>query len=287
MSKPLVSVLMTVFNRQKYIAEAIESVIASTYQNWELIILDDQSIDCSVEIAKSYEAIDSRIKVYVNEKNLGQFKNRNKIVEYASGKYLKYLDSDDLIYPYGLEQLVYYMEQFPTADYGLCSIEQDKEKIFPILLSSKETYLRHFIKKSPVFHKAPLSSIIKTSVFRSVGGFPHEAVSGDFAMWCELSLNHSVLLMPQGIVWYRVHPEQEMQKTRNSYITEFEYFKVEEYYLTHKNCPIDEALINNVVLSCRNKQKKYIFWKLRQHGIKAALQLYRFKKQKFNLKSAL
>ena len=90
MGQALVSVLMTSFNRDKYIAEAIDSVLASTYQNWELIIVDDCSKDKTVEIAKSYEAKDNRIKVYVNKKNLGDYPNRNKAASYAKGKYIKY-----------------------------------------------------------------------------------------------------------------------------------------------------------------------------------------------------
>ncbi len=75
---PLVSVLMTVYNREKYIAEAIESVLASSYTNFELIIVDDGSKDHSVEIAQKYEAQDHRIKVYVNEQNLGDYSNAIK-----------------------------------------------------------------------------------------------------------------------------------------------------------------------------------------------------------------
>src|SRR5690606_2521559 len=101
MSTPLVSVLMTVYNREKYIAEAIKSVLASTYQNWELIIVDDQSMDNSVAIAQSFAQKDPRIQVHVNKENLGDYPNRNRAASYAKGKYLKYVDSDDLIYPYG------------------------------------------------------------------------------------------------------------------------------------------------------------------------------------------
>src|SRR4051812_47750099 len=92
---PLVSVLMTSYNREKYIAQAIESVIASTYSNLELIIVDDCSKDSTVSIARSYAENDKRVKVYVNEKNLGDYPNRNKAASYATGKYLKYVDADD------------------------------------------------------------------------------------------------------------------------------------------------------------------------------------------------
>ena len=106
MNNPIASILTTVYNREKYIAACIDSVLASSYQDWELIIVDDVSTDASVAIAKSYEKKDPRIKVYVNEKNLGDYPNRNKAASYAKGKYLKYLDADDIIYPHGLEVMV-------------------------------------------------------------------------------------------------------------------------------------------------------------------------------------
>ena len=115
MNNPIASILTTVYNREKYIAACIDSVLASSYQDWELIIVDDVSTDASVAIAQSYEQKDPRIKVYVNEKNLGDYPNRNKAASYAKGKYLKYLDADDIIYPHGLEVMVHTMEQFPEA----------------------------------------------------------------------------------------------------------------------------------------------------------------------------
>ncbi|WP_315819845.1 glycosyltransferase family 2 protein [Paraflavitalea speifideaquila] len=99
--QPLVSILMTSYNRQQYIGEAIKSVLESTYKNFELIVVDDCSKDKTVELAKHYEAHDARVKVYVNEQNLGDYPNRNKAASYASGKYLKYVDADDTLYPWG------------------------------------------------------------------------------------------------------------------------------------------------------------------------------------------
>jgi glycosyltransferase involved in cell wall biosynthesis len=72
-SHPKVSVLTTVYNREKYLAACIESVLASTFQDWELIVVDDQSADNSVAIARSYAVKDQRIRVFVNETNLGDY----------------------------------------------------------------------------------------------------------------------------------------------------------------------------------------------------------------------
>ena len=83
MKTPQVSILTTVYNRDKYLAACIDSVLASTYQDWELIIVDDVSTDTSVAIAQRYEQKHARIKVYVNQTNLGDYPNRNKAASYA------------------------------------------------------------------------------------------------------------------------------------------------------------------------------------------------------------
>src|SRR5688572_29970543 len=97
MSGPLVSVLMTAYNREKYIRDAIQSVLNSGYNNFELIIADDGSTDNTASIAREYAAQDTRIQFVENEQNLGDYANRNKVASMARGKYLKYVDSDDTI----------------------------------------------------------------------------------------------------------------------------------------------------------------------------------------------
>ena len=87
--------------------------MTSTYQNWELLIVDDCSIDRTVEIVRFYKAKDKRIRVYVNGKKQGQFPNRNKAASFAKGKYLKYLDSDNIIYPSDLKEMVDALEHIP------------------------------------------------------------------------------------------------------------------------------------------------------------------------------
>lgn len=280
-SAPLVSVLMTAYNREKYITEAIESVIASTYQNWELIIVDDQSKDRTVEIAKKFEAIDKRIKVYINERNLGDYPNRNKAAGYAQGKYLKYVDADDMIYPYGLEQLVFYMEQFPDAGYGLCSLEQDKERIFPFQLSPNEAYLRHYFEQ-PLFHKAPLSAIIKKEGFDKVRGFSGKRMLGDFEMWHLLSQNHPVVLMPHGIVWYREHDEQEMSLHRSDPMEPFKYLLISIELLKTKMCPLDEKKRVFAIKKQKNKIARSIFSAAKNHSIKKAREMKKASNMSFS-----
>ncbi len=94
---PEVSVLTTCYNRAPYIEQTIESVLSQTSQNFEYIIVDDCSTDGSYEIAKSFAEKDRRIQVHQNEKNLGDYPNRNLAASYARGRYLKFIDSDDIL----------------------------------------------------------------------------------------------------------------------------------------------------------------------------------------------
>ncbi len=255
--KPLVSVLMTTYNREKYLAQAIESVLASTYSNFELLVVDDQSKDKSLEIARSYAAKDARVKSILNEKNLGDYPNRNKAASLAKGKYLKYVDADDMIYPVGLEVLVSGMEAFPEAGFGLSSLPQDKMRMYPFVLSPEEAYKRHYFGKQ-LFHKAPLSSIIRKDVFEAVGGFTGRRYLGDFEMWHLLAARYPVLLLQQGVVWYREHEEQEMQHNRTDFTVPFKYLKCSEEMLNKDDCPLKGADKERAIKKIQWNQARYI-----------------------------
>jgi glycosyltransferase involved in cell wall biosynthesis len=240
MEQPFVSILMAAYNQEKFIGEAIESVLASTYKNFELIIVDDCSPDGTYMIAEGYATKDNRIRLYKNEKNLGDYPNRNKVASYANGKYIKYIDGDDAIYYWGLQVVVEMMERFPEAAYGLDSIGQDDYKIFPYLLSPAETYHSVYVKKMELFDKSPTSSIIKRDIFEAVGGFKSVKYTGDCEMWHRLALKYSVLVMPHGIVWSRVHEGSELSKVKkNVEAMSYQYLLLRRNFLSLKECPLD------------------------------------------------
>lgn len=275
MGKPLVSVLMTSYNRERYIGAAIESVLASTYPAFELIIVDDGSKDRTVEIAQSYAAKDGRVKVYRNEKNLGDYPNRNKAASHAAGKYLKYVDADDYIYPWGLELLVNMMEQFPQAGWGLCSLLQIKEKPYPFLLSPKEAYEHHYFGPG-LFHKAPLSAILVRSAFEKIGGFSGMRMVGDTEMWHRMAFHYPVVLMPDGIVWYREHDSQEANSIRQFALT---YEEVAYNALRAPECPLSGEQVRQII-SRRKKQSMrfafYHFFKLKFGNMSDNMRIWSF-----------
>jgi glycosyltransferase involved in cell wall biosynthesis len=141
LNPPLVSVLMTAYNREKYIAEAIESVLASSYTHFELIIVVDGSSYQTVSMAREYVSKDCRITVYVNENNLGDYPNRNKAASYAKGQYLKYVDSDDKLYPDGLRYCVQCMEDHKDADWAIIYPREIREEF---LMQPQPAIVSHF-----------------------------------------------------------------------------------------------------------------------------------------------
>jgi glycosyltransferase involved in cell wall biosynthesis len=107
---PLVSIITPLYNSERFIKETIMSVLTQTYTNWEMIIVDDSSTDNSVDIVKNLIAGDPRIKLIRLSKNSGADVARNTAIEAAQGKYVAFLDSDDLWHPEKLEKQIRFME---------------------------------------------------------------------------------------------------------------------------------------------------------------------------------
>ena len=110
-SPTLVSIITPTFNCEKFIAETILSVQAQTYQDWELLIVDDCSTDKTVEIISSFQEKDSRIKYFYNTTNKGSAISRNIALQNAKGKWIAFLDSDDLWHPEKLEKQIEFMKK--------------------------------------------------------------------------------------------------------------------------------------------------------------------------------
>lgn len=222
--KPLVSVLMTAYNREKFIAEAIGSVLNSTYENWELIIVDDRSLDSTVSIAKEFEKKDERIKVYINEKNLGDYPNRNKAASYAKGKYLKYLDSDDKIMADGLEYCVSEMEKFQKASIGLVTFKRTGvNKAFAV--SSEKVIKDHFFKE-PSLGIGPTGSIINRECFEQNNGFDTRfKVASDNYFNIQMAMLGDVVFFPYQFFYYREHNGQEINNSTSYLVHNYLYSK--------------------------------------------------------------
>lgn len=141
-TKPLVSVIMPVFNPGKFLSPAIDSILNQTYRQFELIIVDDSSTDNSWKTVKKYAKADKRIKVFQNPQNMGVSVTSNFAISQAQGDYITRMDSDDISPVYRLERQVKYLQSHPKtiAVGGQCVIINYKgefigAKNFPIISS--------------------------------------------------------------------------------------------------------------------------------------------------------
>jgi len=223
MSSLLVSVLMTAYNREKYIAEAIESIQQSTFQEWELIIVDDCSTDETVNIAKKYAADDHRISVYINEKNLGDYPNRKYAASYAKGKYIMYVDSDDKILEDGFSDCISAMEAFPDAGIGI-QLHENKPSP-PFYLTAEQALHRHFFENS-CLTIGPGGTILRRNFFEKIGKYPElYGPANDMYFNLKAVAAGGVLFLPFDFNYYRIHEGQEINNKYSYLYNNFKYLR--------------------------------------------------------------
>ena len=234
---PLVSVLMTAYNREQFIAEAIESVLAQTFTDFELIIVDDGSKDHTVEIARRYTG-DPRVRLHLNENNLGDYPNRNRVAALAKGRYLKYLDSDDMLYPFGLGAMVDMMSGHPSVALGL-QRPSPKDRPFPIVLTPEQSYREHYLEGG-LFGVGPTGTILLASAFQRFGGFSGKRFVGDVEMWLKLAAVCPVLKFMEGLVWWRSHSEQQIASETDTFPYGTVAYAIQAAALGESDCPLSE-----------------------------------------------
>lgn len=158
MMEDLVSIIMPSYNSEKYISESIDSVIKQTYKNWELLIVDDLSTDNTYKIAKRYQLSDSRIKVFQLENKGGASVARNYAIKNAKGKYIAFLDSDDLWKSKKLAKQIKFMKAnnyaFSYTNYYSLKGKEKKEIYSPKRITFKMMLKRNWIGCLTVMYDA-------------------------------------------------------------------------------------------------------------------------------------
>jgi len=240
---PRISVLLTSYNRATFIAEAIESVLAQSLTDFELVICDDQSRDGTVDIVNAYARRDDRIRVSLNARNIGQFDNRRQAASLARGRYLKYHDSDDVMYPHCLAAMVEPLEAEPRAGFALSAGGYWPGGPCPMLLTPRLAYEREFLGAG-LFHLGPASAMFRADVFRGLGGFPSAGVASDYLFWLEACTKVNVLLVPGDLFYYRIHAAQEAV----SAAAELQYAQAAAAawtMLNSSNCPLQGSALES------------------------------------------
>lgn len=198
-SEPLISVIIPCYNQGNYLAEAIESVLAQTYSNWEAIIVDDGSTDHSAEVAKEYVQKDARVH-YIYQSNAGPSAARNNGVKASSGQYIQFLDGDNKLSEQYLNLAVRYLETHPSCVlfYSRAMYFGERSDEFPIRWTGYEDML--------CLNSIDCACCVRRTDFDRVGGFD-EQLRGyeDWEFFIRLLHNHPhVYQSPEYLFSYRV-----------------------------------------------------------------------------------
>lgn len=221
----LVSILMPNYNYAQYIEKAIESALNQTYENIELIIVDDASTDRSLELAQPYADRDERVRLFRNERNLGSVGNHNRTVELSRGRYIVVLSSDDYIAPTFVEECMNKLKEYPTAGMAACAMYVADEK--GNVTQPANYYGSSFICKGIYQCKVFLMSntfVPSQVLFRReciedprVGGAFSEAAGPfiDTDLWYRICLYYDFLYFDRRLCYYRVHMGSDSRSFEN------------------------------------------------------------------------
>lgn len=189
MKEELVSIITPVYNCEKFIVETINSVQKQTHQNWEMLLVDDCSPDNSAEIIKKLAAEDSRLKYIKLPENSGAAVARNTGLENAKGRYIAYLDADDIWFPNKLESQIAFMEkndvQFSCCDYD--KIDEDGTSLNKIVNMPKNITYKQYLRNTII---QTVGVIVDTEkVDRKLLVMPNVRRGQDAATWLQMLKN--------------------------------------------------------------------------------------------------
>ncbi len=186
MSNPVVSVVMAVYNGEQYLKPTIESTLNQTFKNFEFVIVNDASTDRTKEMINSYD--DPRIKLYSNEKNLGQTKSLNVGLNVAKGKYIARIDAGDVSMPNRLQKQVAFIEKNQEISVlGTSAFRYDESgRIIDIvhMPTSPSIILQRIFYASPLVH---ISVLMNKKTVLKIGGYNDDIhVLADYELWSRL-----------------------------------------------------------------------------------------------------
>jgi glycosyltransferase involved in cell wall biosynthesis len=223
--KPLVSVIMNCFNGDKYLIEAVESVINQSYENWEIIFWDNQSVDESANIIKSYK--DPRIKYFYAPTHTLLYEARNYACEKANGSLLAFLDVDDTWLPQKLEQQIAVFSDhkigFSFTNYWINEQTKKKKWLAFKWPMRKKIDINEILR---FYNIGMLTLMVRRSVLphQSIPFNPKFHIIGDFDLVIRLAVVVEFAFLQNPLAVYRIHGNNESIKRKELVISEFEYW---------------------------------------------------------------
>ena len=263
-----VSICIPTYNGEQHLRACLDSVLSQTHGDFEVIVVDDQSTDATWPILNEYSTLDSRIRLFRNERNRGLVRNWNRCIELASADWVKFVFQDDLMAPICLERMLQ-----ADAESGLPFLVCDRELIFEhgighetrLMYESNPMFVkyypnggmvdsRHFIATvldniGGNFVGEPTSTLFRRDIWKALGPFNAGLIQlVDLEYWVRVGSNFGVHFLSERIVRFRVHPNSTSESNRSglTYYTSLDHVKILYDYIFHPNY----KKLRNVALLC-------------------------------------
>ena len=227
------------YNAEKFIGKAIETVLSQTYENWEMLIMNDVSTDNSLAVVNEFAKKDDRIKVVNTEKNMGVVKGRNHLIDLARGKYIAFLDADDYWHSEKLEKQIQFMKEknasISCTEYT--RVRENGEKINEVVIKSEISY-------TDMLKNNYLGCLTVMYDVEKVGKryFKELEKNEDYVLWLEIVKDVKIIYgLKENLAYYRVlDNSRSSNKVKTAKVRWEIYRKVEKlsllksiYYFLH------------------------------------------------------
>ena len=237
--KEKVSIIVPMYNAEKFIRKTIESVLAQTYQNWEMLIMNDVSTDNSLAVVSGYAKKDKRIKIINTEKNVGVVKGRNFLIDLASGKYIAFLDADDYWHNEKLEKQIKFMKEknasISCTEYT--RVKENEEKINDVIIKEEISY-------NDMLKNNYLGCLTVIYDAEKIGKryFKELEKNEDYVLWLEIVKDVDIIYgLKENLAYYRVlDNSRSSNKVKTAKVRWEIYRKIEKlsllksiYYFLH------------------------------------------------------
>lgn len=261
LDNPRVTVLMPVYNGEKFLREAMDSILAQTFTDFEFLIINDGSTDRSVEIIESYH--DSRIRLVHNEKNLKLIATLNKGFELARGGFVARMDCDDVSLPERLAKQIAFMETHPEV--GVCGtlakeIDSNGKIVGNLKTPVGEKFDKLLWRPSPVNHP---TALIRDTVYKNFRYDQNYVDAEDYNLWLRVSKVTKLDNLNEFLLLYRIHPAsvtslRRALQLRNVYKAFVNFYGSEEItyeeflaviYESNKLAPLKRAYVYSKISS--------------------------------------
>lgn len=247
----LVSIITPSYNTARFLRGTIECVLAQTYTNWEMLIVDDCSTDDTDDVVASFP--DARIRYFKNERNSGAAYSRNFALRQARGRWIAFLDSDDLWLPEKLEKQIRFMEENGYAFSYTNYVEMDEDgNRLPVLWTGPETIGKHrmrlfnFMGCLTVMYDQNVIGLLQIADLKK---------RNDYALWLRASKKANAYLLPETLAVYRVRSGGSITNRSQSPLRLLKYHYALWRTGENRN-PVSALFLTAVNLVCGYLKKK-------------------------------